>query len=109
AAVTAASLVTTPDLADDLPAFSDKLVHAGMYAGLTLLFLHAYPGAGVLRIGLALSAYGGTLELVQALTPERSTSLADAIANCAGISIMLAVETLRARHRERAVPPRAAG
>ncbi|MEQ8231120.1 MAG: VanZ family protein [Gammaproteobacteria bacterium] len=99
AAVAAVSLMSTPPLAEELPSFTDKLVHAGMYGALALLFRRAYPARGMLGLGLALACYGAGLEFVQGLTPDRSTSFADAIANCAGISIILALEAARTRRR----------
>jgi len=96
-AVSAASLLTTPPLPDELPDFTDKLVHAGMYATLMLLFARAHPGLPALLLGIGLGAFGAFIELLQSLTPARTMSIADGVANCAGISIMLALHAARAR------------
>ena len=75
----------------------DKLVHGAMYATLMYCFAHAHTRTLWLRIAIALAAYGGLIELLQGLTPYRSCSAFDAIANASGISIMLLVLTRRGR------------
>lgn len=75
---------------------ADKLVHITMYASLMLSFSRAYARHRWLAIAIALGSLGLGIEFVQSLTPNRSASLLDGIANLAGISIMLALAT-RAR------------
>jgi VanZ family protein len=70
---------------------ADKLVHVGMYASLMLSFGRGYRRARWLSIALALGALGLGIEGLQSLTPNRSASLLDEIANLSGISIMLAL------------------
>ena len=67
----------------------DKLVHGTMFATLTYCFARAHARAQWPLIALALVAYGGVIEGLQALTPYRTSSLFDALANTVGISIML--------------------
>ncbi|MCB1746675.1 MAG: VanZ family protein [Gammaproteobacteria bacterium] len=109
AAVAALSLMPPPadTPLDAVPGF-DKLVHLAMYATLGVLALPAWPAAPRWRIALALAAYGVALEFTQGLVPGRMPSLADAVANCTGISIMLGIAAVRARRREAAAcSPRA--
>ena len=69
---------------------TDKLVHVALYGTLMLCFAQAYDRPALRpRIAVALLAYGGLIELLQGLTPTRSASLADLLANAIGISIML--------------------
>ena len=77
------------------PTHTDKLVHVALYA--TLMFCHAraYPPARWLLVAAGLATYGAGLELLQQLVPPRGASLADALANCAGVSIMLMALTRR--------------
>ena len=70
---------------------SDKIVHALMYAALTLSVLHALPAAAgrrlsaALRAALAASLYGVAMEICQRLiTNTRSADYRDALANSAG-------------------------
>ena len=70
---------------------TDKLVHMTMYASLMLSFSRAYARHRWLAIAIALGSLGLGIECVQSLTPNRSASLLDEIANLAGISIMLAL------------------
>jgi len=105
-AVSAASLLTAPALPDELPDFTDKLVHAGMYATLMLLFVRAHPGLPALLLACGLGAFGALVELLQGLTPARTASVADGVANCAGISIMLALHAAQTRAAITPQPPR---
>ena len=86
------------DTPPEVDAFNlDKLVHAAMYGTLMALHARTRPRALWGRVALALAAYGAVIEVLQGLTPYRSASLLDALANAAGISIMLWVLALRAR------------
>lgn len=77
----------------------DKLVHAGIYAGLALLLtswlaVRKRFGKAVkyaVIVGLVLGAYGGLDEITQSYLPfKRTTDLADWLADLAGISLGLA-------------------
>ena len=68
---------------------SDKLVHMSMYGSLMLCFSRGYARRHWLMIAAALGGLGLTIEYLQSLTPNRSASLLDEIANLSGISIML--------------------
>lgn len=70
---------------------ADKLVHMTMYASLMLSFSRAYARRQWLAVAIALGSFGLGIEYLQSLTPDRSASLLDEIANLAGISIMLLV------------------
>jgi len=89
AVVLALSLLSVP-VPVELEFWSaDKLVHMGMYASLMLCFSRGYARKQWLTIACALGTLGLTIEYLQSLTPDRSASLYDEIANLAGISIML--------------------
>lgn len=89
AAVLALSLLSVP-VPRELDFWNaDKLVHMAMYGTLMLCFSRAYGRAYWPRIALGLGLLGLGIEYLQSLTPDRSASLLDEIANLAGISIML--------------------
>ena len=80
-----------------------RIVEMGAGLGLPSI-VAASGGADV----LATDWYGVALEFAQGLVPGRMPSLADAVANCTGISIMLGIAAVRARRREAAAcSPRA--
>jgi VanZ family protein len=64
----------------------DKANHALAFAVMAVLGRWAYPQrtAAVL---LSLLAYGGLIEALQALTPDRSSELGDWLADCVGLSL----------------------
>lgn len=68
----------------------DKLVHAGIYAGLAALVCRAWWIAGRRSIAAALlaaacaAAFGGLDELYQSFTPGRFSSVADLVADAVG-------------------------
>ncbi len=95
ALVLAASLAPLPSEFGNVPQGSDKLVHIVMYATLTALFARAYRALPAVPLGLALLCYGAIIEAAQHLLTTRSGSLADAIANGAGILIILSIVALR--------------
>ncbi|MCC6707730.1 MAG: VanZ family protein [Gammaproteobacteria bacterium] len=68
---------------------ADKLVHMSMYASLMLCFSRGYARRLWPRVALSLAVMGASVEYLQSLTPYRSASLEDEIANLLGISIML--------------------
>jgi VanZ family protein len=79
--------IPVPEVLDELNA--DKLVHMAMYGSLMLCFSRGYARRHWLMIAVALGVLGLTIEYLQSLTPYRTASLADEIANLCGISIML--------------------
>ncbi|MGY1746578.1 VanZ family protein [Blastococcus sp. SYSU D00695] len=86
--VSLAVLFTPGDDVPSAPAGVDKLVHFGLFLALAL----AGRWAGVAPRGLAvlLVAYAAVSEVVQALAPlERSGSVADAVADVAGVGLGL--------------------
>jgi VanZ family protein len=102
-------------LADRLPALLsshlDKVVHAGLFFALAGIWLRSFRrlpfwsrpiGSAV----LCAAAYGALLEVLQALTPERTSSLADAFVNLIGALLLGAVAGASGRFRR--VPVRAA-
>ncbi|MGR8920001.1 MAG: VanZ family protein [Gammaproteobacteria bacterium] len=100
-AVLLLSLGPVPAPPPAAPALSDKLVHALLYGGLALGFRRAYPDVSFAVLAGGLAVYGGVVEWLQGFFPPRTPSAADFIANCTGISIMLAVDRCR---RPRAGP-----
>jgi hypothetical protein len=74
----------------------DKAEHFAAFYVLTTLALAAFPMRSLITIGLALAAFGGTIELVQALPiVGRDCDIrdwaADIIAICAALSPLAAV------------------
>lgn len=66
---------------------SDKVFHTAYFFGLWFLARRAGFGAGW-RLAVALVIYGVGIEVAQALTPTmRSASLADVVADSAGIAL----------------------
>ena len=69
------------------PPESDKLMHALLFGVLALLWawtLSARQTSRIVAVAAAVSLYGGALELLQALTPERSSDWRDFAADAAG-------------------------
>lgn len=62
----------------------DKLEHFAAYASFYLWGCASFPDARW-RLPAALLAYGVAIELLQALTPYRTMSFADAVANALGL------------------------
>lgn len=75
----------------------DKLLHLAAYASFYLWGCASFPDARW-RLPAALLAYGVAIELLQALTPYRTMSLADAVANALGL-VLGAVLLRMARRR----------
>jgi VanZ family protein len=68
----------------------DKLVHATLFAALAVS--GRWAGLGAVRLAVALAVYAAGSELIQGLTPlNRSMSLADWVADAAGILLGLAL------------------
>jgi hypothetical protein len=88
--------------ADDVPFAPpgvDKLVHAGLFLALALTGRWAGIGRGVL--GTLLVAYAAVSEVLQGLTPlDRSASVADWLADVAGLLLGLVLWEFLTRRRE---------
>jgi len=71
---------------------SDKIVHLTAYAGAAMLWCWAATNRRALLLALPiLICYGVGLEFAQGLTPDRTPSIGDAIANSLGVIIGLGV------------------
>jgi len=69
---------------------SDKIVHLTVYAGAALLWGWAATSRRTLLLAVpVLIAYGIGLEIAQGFTPDRTPSVADALANSLGVLIGL--------------------
>lgn len=64
----------------------DKLLHFAAHACFYLWGGVSFPGARW-RLPAALLAYGVVIELLQSLTPYRTMSLADVVANALGLAL----------------------
>lgn len=62
----------------------DKVNHVVAFTVLAVLGCWSYPGRSA-KVLLGLLAYGGLIELLQALTATRSAEAADLVANGAGL------------------------
>lgn len=78
------------------PAGWDKLNHLLVFAGLAVLGCRAYAGRAVLVLA-GLLAYGGAIELLQALTGYRTAEWLDLAADGAGASCGCLLASARAR------------
>lgn len=66
----------------------DKIYHLAAFAALGVLAALAYPGAGLVRLGVLLLAGGVLIELVQALPAVgRDPSAADVLADAGGVAL----------------------
>lgn len=76
----------------------DKIEHLAAFAVLTILARLSWPDVRAWGIGVALLLYGGMIELAQAAPSlMRSSSLADLVADGAGIFLGLASVAMAAR------------
>jgi VanZ family protein len=72
---------------------TDKVAHILVFAVLGWMALAAWPHRlSVIALGLGL--YGPLIELLQALTPSRTASVADAAADWVGLALGLALARL---------------
>jgi VanZ family protein len=71
-----------------MPGHTDKIYHAGTYAGLMLWWLQLFPSRSA-RVLLAVIfiAMGIALEVLQSFSPMRYMDYADMAANAAGVAI----------------------
>lgn len=77
---------------------SDKLAHFAGYAVLAVLACQAFPARRLQACAGAL-AWGGLMELLQALVPGRSCSWLDMLANAGGVLLGAALVQLWRRLR----------
>jgi len=89
-----ASVRTVPPVPAPPIPHLDKLLHAGAYGLLTLLLAHALRGstrAGLGDVAVAAclwaTAYGGMEEIIQRWFPDRSSDIADVLANGVGAAM----------------------
>lgn len=79
----------------------DKAQHLAAYVFLYLAGRHSFPNAGW-RLPAGLLAYGVGIELLQSLTPDRTPSCADVVADALGLA--LGALLLMAAQRRRRMP-----
>lgn len=105
AAVAAASLAPASAVPAGFGAY-DTALHAAAYGVLAVLGLSLRAGRRRPAVlALALVAFGAGLEAAQAVTADRTASLADSLANAAGVALGLACAAAWAfhvKHRRRA-------
>ncbi len=78
------------------PAGVDKLVHCALFASLALS--GRWAGCGAAGLGALLAGYAVVSELVQGFTPvARTASVADCLADAAGIAIGLGIWSVCSR------------
>lgn len=69
---------------------SDKLLHVIAFATLALLGCLAYPRVSLLKLALALSAFGAAIEAVQVIPDlNRDSEFMDWVADAAAVAIIL--------------------
>jgi VanZ family protein len=73
------------------------LEHVIAYAGTAFFVVLAVSEGSLLRIGSALIAYAGVLELLQRYSPGRTSSVRDFMYSAAGVVLGCAVATLAKR------------
>ena len=78
---------------------SDKLLHVLAFATLSLLGCLAFPRVSLLKLAVALSAFGALIEVVQAIPGlNRYSEAADWVADTAAIAVVLALVFLWRRY-----------
>ncbi len=71
---------------------NDKIQHIVAFAALSVLAVLAYPGLGLLRIGLFLSFYGAAIEVLQAIPVlHRDSDFWDWVADTGAVIVALAL------------------
>ena len=74
------------DLSEQQPVANDKLLHLSAYMVFTLIAFGVARNRGELyRLATLIMLYGLLIEALQGMTPYRTLSLADALANAIGI------------------------
>ena len=96
-AVLGASLAPLPTFAGTPPG-TDKFVHIVMYATLMYVFARAYNGYSMVGLGLGLLCYGAAIEGLQHLSPHRTGSFDDAIANGVGLLLVAGAQEFWPAH-----------
>jgi VanZ family protein len=82
----------------DAPAGVDKVIHVVLF--LALAVTGRWAGVGAVVLGALLVGYGAASEVLQAVTPlERSGSIADLLADAAGVALGLGAWALGERAR----------
>jgi len=79
----------------------DKANHGLAFAVMAVLGRWAYPRSSA-AIWLGLLAYGGLIEALQALTPDRSSEWGDWMADCVGLLLTWIVMRLAVLYTSRA-------
>ena len=101
-AAVVAVLALTPAPPQQLSLGWDKLNHLAAFAALAVCAVFGYRGSVALRLCVlsALLAYGGAIELLQQLVPNRSAEWHDLLADGIGIGVgaLLALWWLQRRH-----------
>ena len=80
------SLWPLPEQPDALP-YSDKIIHAGVFAFLMAWFAGIFSQSDHARIFVLLIAYGGAMEVLQSFAPYRFMSLGDLMADAIGLGL----------------------
>jgi VanZ family protein len=81
------SLIPMPHQMEELPVWSDKIYHGFAYGWLMWWLSRGYARAYWLRIAVMLVCVGITIELLQSLTPYRTASVFDELANIMGVCL----------------------
>ena len=96
-------LALTPAPPKNLSLGWDKANHAAAFAALTLSACFGFPGSrrGVGTMLIALLAFGGLIEILQAYVPGRDSDWADLLADAVGIlcGVVPALYALRLTRR----------
>ena len=79
---------------------ADKVQHMVAFATMSALAALAFPRVALLRIGIALSAFGAFIEFVQMIPMlHRDAELLDWIADSAAIGVVLGIAAMARRAR----------
>ena len=96
-------LALTPAPPKNLSLGWDKANHAAAFAALTLTGCFGFPGSrrAVAGVLIALLAFGGLIEILQAYVPGRDSDVADLLADAVGIlcGVVPALYALRLSRR----------
>lgn len=106
----AVAMLSLMPVSGDAPGVNDKLAHFMIYAVLSSWFsLLVRDRRGLLLVFAGLVVFGLAIELLQGMTPHRSTELADALANGLGVLVGLGIFFTRMPRLLRVVDRRLAG
>lgn len=102
-------LAVVPVPPPDLTTGWDKLNHAAAFSALSFVARLGFRAvrSATLRVGVALLAYGGLIEIVQFFVPGRSCEWSDLLGDALGIAIgsVAALWLLARARRANGVPP----